>query len=289
MSPEIHKPSRSIPSQEALAEKAKELAVYVFQEGTEKQQADLIQAMNGNKLAAWIEKARLDPSQIFREAVDRIKVNPAGKVRRAIHKLLSEKRQYLTLREFKEVHGLSSEQIVKDGRRELSKALDPTLNRPLREQEIQFLEDMAEVNPDQGVMEKIFKHAEREQRLALRLTYNPAITKSLVNRLVEVSLKNMPRDTNWSLVVIELIANPDLHALLSPSSLLSIESDPEVGGFLRRWNQGGANQAKVIDLPVSQKKKQHFLAERQAKPTQGKVRTATDWNEGGPSDKAVNY
>jgi hypothetical protein len=288
--------TQEVPTLDFLALEAQKLAAYVFQEGEAKEQKDLIKAMDFEKLLAWLEVSRKDPARIFLEAVKVIQQDARAQIANAVDSLVSENPNLFTLEEYREARGQTKEAVVIEGREVAAKALRRALSRTLRQEERDFVGDMAHLNPDERIIELGFSSAERDGSIALELAYNPYLDPVQVNRLVnlafgkgselesrieklkaereslhdekaieknEEEIEKAIRDkAAYESVVIELVASPENHARLSQESLDKIRSNPMTKGCLDVWDHSGNADSKGIGLPRSEKKQAKTSEER---------------------------
>ncbi len=280
--------TQEVPTVDFLALEAQKLAAYVFQEGKEKEQKDLIKAMDFEKLLAWLEVGRVDPARIFLEAVKVIQQDTRAQIATAVQSLVSENPNLFTLEEYREARGQTKEQVVSEGREVAAKALRRALSRTLRQEERDFVGDMAHLNPDERIIELGFSSAERDGLIALELAYNPYLNPVQVNRLVNLAFDKGPElesrieklktergslldekaiekneeeiekaireKAAYESVLIELVASPENHARLSPESLKKIRSNPMTKGYLEVWDHNGNADSKATGVPRLEKK-----------------------------------
>lgn len=298
MSPEVRTPSQEVPTREFLAAEAKDLLMYAVQEGRASDVRDFYNSLDVEKIVALVAVEGKDPMDLPREIVGQLLNDTRAVVKQALKEnpAFFQHAEFLTAKELTQVYGLSHEQIVANGRSAVAHVLARVANRELREEEEVAVSTMARNIPDARVIETLFPLAERNRKIALELAYNPGLNSTQANRLVDLALGKMAEDPEWSVVVMELIADPDHHALLSPASLKKIQSDPEVGRYLSLWNRPAKAGAKVIALPKSGSKRRHTPAERKARREEVKAGKVMDnaWNEESPGeegakDNAVNY
>jgi len=72
----------------SLVEETKLLATYVFQEGGLKDQEDLVRALDTERLLAWIESGKGNPTEIFKEALAILSFDSRDSVRSAVEGLV---------------------------------------------------------------------------------------------------------------------------------------------------------------------------------------------------------
>ncbi|MBI5422100.1 hypothetical protein HZA44_03120, partial [Candidatus Peregrinibacteria bacterium] len=267
MSPESRTTSQEVPTKEFLAKEAKDLLVYAAQEGTPSDMKAFYDSLDIEKVLALVEVEGNDPTDLPREIVGQLLNDTRAVVKKALkdHPAFFQHAEFFTAKELTKAYGLSHEQIVANGRSAVAHVLARVANRELREEEVVAVSNMARNIPDARVIETLFPLAERNRKIALELAYNPGLNAAQANRLVDVALGKMAEDPDWSVVVMELIADPDRHGLLNPASLKKIQSDPELGRYLSLWNRPAKAAAKVIELPKSGSKRRHTPAERKAR------------------------
>ncbi len=271
MSHEVRNPSQEVPTKEFLAKEAKDFLMYAAQEGTPSDIRAFYDSLDIEKVLALIAVEGDDPTTLPKEIVSQLLMDSRDVVKKALKEnpAFFQHAEFFTAKEWAESHGLSHEQIVANGRNAVAQVLARVSNRALRAEEVVAVCNMARNIPDASVIETLFPLAERNQKIALELAYNPALNADQVNRLVGMALGKMEEGQEWSMVVMELIANPDLHSLLSPTSLSRIQSDPNVKHYLSVWEGVGvANPEGAKVLPPHKGRK--TPAERKARRTESR-------------------
>jgi hypothetical protein len=202
--------------------------------------------------------------------VEVLKANPS----------VRELTQFFSAKEYGEAHGMSHEEIVESGRRAVARVIRRASSKELNKDEVNGIRTMARNIPDGRVVEAMFPLAAKYSSIALELAYNPGLTDSQVNRLVELAMERLGEDPEWDLVVMELVASPENHAHLSPESLSRIESNPETREYLAVWNRVEKPVAKVLEFPKSERKTAKTSQQRRDDRRAKRKETVTDtsWN-----------
>ena len=202
---------KEIPTQEFLANEARDFLIYAAQEGTHQDVQAFYDGLDIEKILAFIEVEgkglnRL-PAVIAevllkdprKEIQDALKANPA----------IFEHPHFFSVKEWGEMHGLNPEDVVKKGRQCVANILNRVAEtgRELREEEITGIRNMAYNIPDPAVIEAILPLAEKYASISMELVRNSAITPEQINRIVNAILRGKETNKDWIDVVVELIAH----------------------------------------------------------------------------------
>jgi len=114
----------------------------------------------------------------------------------------------MTTEEWMALKGRSPEQMVVEGRKCIAQILRKAgaAERELRPEEIEGIKNMALNIHDPEVIEALLPWADRNQKIASELTWNPSLTEEQKGQLMSMIIRHIEQDSQWMNVLCNWVA-----------------------------------------------------------------------------------
>lgn len=198
-------------NQELHTQEVKDFLLYAAQEGGQNDVKTFYEGFDVDKLVDFIRKENGNLETYPPVIAIMFLKDERLSIRQALQKYSSlySHTNFFSLKEWEELHDLTPESVVENGRRCALTLLKKVKeeDKELNAQEISAVENMALNIPDEEVLGVIQELSVQNHRLAIELIFNPAVSTERLESIVEMALKEAKENLKWNNVLLEIIAN----------------------------------------------------------------------------------